>query len=329
MINENNNNNLKLIEVNEEIELLRRKKETTAYILFVFTQLVWTIQGLQLKSFFSLYSSIYDLNSLVFWRHIGVSLTGYLSIKYKNINFKYPSQIQNKKWFYIRNVGIYICIYTWMKSLSIFRLSTCQILSGVNPLLTIIFSIIFLKEKFYKIYGIGIIICFTGSLMIILNERKLEVNSSNNNNDSDKNYFIGILSLIINVNLFALGNVGQKFLCNEKLTPEEQTFYFGFYSIFISCFFCLINAKFGLSNIFYCLYAFINGITFYICNYLTSVSFQNIDISKLQPVTFLSSVLIVLSGTIIFNEKLFFTDILGATMIIGFIIYNGMNRPKQ
>ena len=278
---------MKLIEVNEEIELLKRKKETTAYILFVFTQLVWTIQGLQLKSFFSLYSSIYDLNSLVFWRHIGVSLTGYLSIKYKNINFKYPSQIQNKKWFYIRNVGIYICIYTWMKSLSIFRLSTCQILSGVNPLLTIIFSIIFLKEKFYKIYGIGIIICFTGSLMIILNERKLEVNSSNNTNDSGKNYFIGILSLIINVNLFALGNVGQKFLCNEKLTPEEQTFYFGFYSIFISCFFCLINVKFGLSNIFYCLYAFINGITFYICNYLTSVSFQNIDISKLQPVTFL------------------------------------------
>ena len=329
MINENNNNNLKLIEVNEEIELLKRKKETTAYILFVFTQLVLTIQGLQLKSFFSLYSSIYDLNSLVFWRHIGVSLTGYLSIKYKNINFKYPSQIQNKKWFYIRNVGIYICIYTWMKSLSIFRLSTCQILSGVNPLLTIIFSIIFLKEKFYKIYGIGIIICFTGSLMIILNERKLEVNSSNNTNDSGKNYFIGILSLIINVNLFALGNVGQKFLCNEKLTPEEQTFYFGFYSIFISCFFCLINVKFGLSNIFYCLYAFINGITFYICNYLTSVSFQNIDISKLQPVTFLSSILIVLSGTIIFNEKLFFTDILGATMIIGFIIYNGMNRPKQ
>ena len=329
MINENNNNDLKLIEVNEEIELLKRKKETTAYILFVFTQLVWTIQGLQLKSFFSLYLSIYDLNSLVFWRHIGVSLTGYLSIKYKHINFKYSSQIQNKKWFYIRNVGIYICIYTWMKSLSIFRLSTCQILSGVNPLLTIIFSIIFLKEKFYKIYGIGIIICFTGSLMIILNERKLEVNSSNNINDSGKNYFIGILSLIINVNLFALGNVGQKFLCNEKLTPEEQTFYFGFYSIFISCFFCLINVKFGLSNIFYCLYAFINGITFYICNYLTSVSFQNIDISKLQPVTFLSSILIVLSGTIIFNEKLFFTDILGATMIIGFIIYNGMNRPKQ
>ena len=327
MINENDNNNLKILEVKEEIDQMKKTKETRAYFLFVFTQLVWTIQGLQLKSFFSLYSSIYDLNSLVFWRHIGVSLTAYLFIRYKNINFKYPSQIQYKVWFYIRNVGIYICIYTWMKSLSIFRLSTCQILSGVNPLMTIIFSIIFLKEKFYKIYAIGIIICFTGSVMIILNERKLEVNTNKDNNSAES-IFIGILSLTINVNLFALGNVGQKFLCNEHLTPEEQTFYFGFYSIFISCFFCSINLKFGLSNIFYVLYAFLNGIIFYLCNYLTSVSFQNIDISKLQPVTFLSSILIVLSGTIIFSEKLFFTDILGATMIIGFIIYNGMNRPK-
>ena len=122
-------------------------------------------------------------------------------------------------WFYIRNVGIYVCIFTWMKSLSIFRLSTCQILSGVTPLLTILFSIFFLKEKFYTIYAIGIIICFTGSVMIILNERKLEVKTNNNN--SAESIFIGILSLIINVNLFALGNVGQKFLCNEHLSPEE------------------------------------------------------------------------------------------------------------
>lgn len=329
MLNENDKTNLRLTEVNEEIESLKREKETRAYILFVFTQLIWTVQGLQLKSFFSLYSSIYDLNSLVFWRHIGVSLTAYIFIRYKNINFKYPSQINYKVWFYIRNVGIYVCIYTWMKSLSIFRLSTCQILSGVNPLMTIIFSIFFLKEKFHTIYAIGIIVCFTGSVMIILNERKLEVTSDDLDDTSAKNIFVGILSLAINVNLFALGNVGQKFLCNEHLTPEEQTFYFGFYSIFISCFFSLINLKFGLSNIFYCLYAFLNGIIFYLCNYFTSVSFQNIEISKLQPVTFLSSILIVLSGTIIFSEKLFLTDIIGATMIIGFIIYNGINRPKS
>ena len=69
MINENDN---KIILINEEIEKIKRTKEQRAYFLFVFTQLIWTIQGLQLKSFFSLYSSIYDLNSLVFWRHTGV-----------------------------------------------------------------------------------------------------------------------------------------------------------------------------------------------------------------------------------------------------------------
>jgi drug/metabolite transporter (DMT)-like permease len=88
-----------------------------------------------------------------------------------------------------------------MKSLSIFRLSTCQILSGVNPLMTIIFSIFFLKEKFHAIYGIGIIVCFTGSVMIILNERKLEVTSDDLDDTSAKNIFAGILSLTINVNL--------------------------------------------------------------------------------------------------------------------------------
>ena len=316
----------------DEMLLQRRKNEKFALIVGLIAQLVWAINSIQLKTYKKWFPEAYSNNSLVFWRHIGVSLTGYICIKYKKINFKYPSQIKNKIWFYIRNVGIYICIYTWMKSLSIFRLSTCQILSGVNPLLTIIFSIIFLKEKFYTIYAIGIAICFTGSLMIILNERKLENNQNNSNNininNSSGKMFIGIISMTINVSLFALGNVGQKFLCNEHLTPEEQTFYFGFYSIFISCFFNIINLDFGLSNIFYCLYGFINGITFYLCNYFTSVSFQNIEISKLQPVTFLSSILIVLSGTIIFSEKLFFTDILGAAMIIGFIIYNGMNRPK-
>jgi drug/metabolite transporter (DMT)-like permease len=78
--------------------------------------------------------------------------------------------------------------------------------------MTIIYSIVFLKEKLHTIYIIGIMICFTGAVIIILNERKIEVNVKNDNS-SAQNIFIGILSIIINVNLFALGNVGQKFLC--------------------------------------------------------------------------------------------------------------------
>ena len=73
----------------------------------------------------------------------------------------------------------------------------------------------------------------------------------------------------------------------------------------------------------------LNGFIFYLCNYFNSVSFKlTSQVSKLQPVNYLSTVLIVISSAIVFKEKLYFTDILGATMIIGFIIYNGMNPPK-
>jgi len=321
------NYELKVSEAKEETKSLLSRKEFHSYILFVINQLIWGFQGLQLKSFFYFFSKDYDINSFAFYRHLGLCIAGYLSIRYKNITLKFPWQIQYRIWFYIRNIGIYICIRTWMASLEIFRLSTCQILGGLGPLLTILFSVVFLKEKFYLVYVYGIGICFVGSAMIILNERKSEENTDKN---SSLNFiFLGSIYLTINVTLFSLGLVGQKFLCKEKLSPEEQTFYFGFYTILIAGFFCILNLDFKLSNILYCLYSLLNGIVFYICNFLNSVSFQNIEISKLQPVSYLSTVLVVIASAVVFKENLYFTDIIGALMIIGFIIYNGMYPPKS
>ena len=321
------NYELKVSEVKEETKSLLSRKELHSYILFVINQFIWGFQGLQLKSFFYFFPKDYDINSFAFYRHLGLCIAGYISIRYKNITLKFPWQIQYRIWFYIRNIGIYICIRTWMASLEIFRLSTCQILGGLGPLLTILFSVVFLKEKFYLVYVYGIGICFVGSAMIILNERKSE--ESTDKNSSLNFIFLGSIYLTINVTLFSLGLVGQKFLCKEKLSPEEQTFYFGFYTVLIAGFFCILNLDFKLSNILYCLYSLLNGIIFYICNFLNSVSFQNIEISKLQPVSYLSTVLVIIASAVVFKENLYFTDIIGALMIIGFIIYNGMYPPKS
>ena len=327
MINENASYNLKIAQINEEKEELKRKKEIHAYILYVVNQFIWAIQGLQLKSFYSFFAKDYDINTFSFYRHLGLSIAGYLSIYYKKIDMKYPWQINHRIWFYIRNIGIYICIRTWMDSLGIFRLSTCQILGGLGPLLTIIFSVIFLKEKFHAVYAYGIGICFIGSTMIILNERKSETTTEKD--ASLNNIFLGSIYLTINVTLFSLGLVGQKFLCEENLSPEEQTFYFGFYTVLIAGTFNIFNFDFKLRNILYCLYSLLNGFIFYICNFLNSVSFQNIEISKLQPVSYLSTILVIIASAVIFKENIYFTDILGALMIIGFIIYNGMYPPKS
>ena len=325
--NENRDYNLKIEEVKEEIEATKSTKELHSYILYVINQFIWTIQGLQLKSYFYFFPNDFDTNTFVFYSHLALCIAGYFSIRYKNITMKYPWQIKYRIWFYIRNIGIYLCNVTWMASLENFRLSTCQILGGLYPLLTIIFSIIFLKEKFHTVYAYGIAICFIGSTMIILNERKSE--DSSDKNSSLNSLFLGFFYVFFHVILYSLGLVGQKFLCEEKLSPEEQTFYYGFYSFIIGGIFCILKFDFKWSNILYCLYSLSNGFVFYICNFLNSVSFQNIEISKLQPASYLSTVFVIISSAVIYKENLYFTDIIGALMIIGFIIYNGMYPPKS
>ena len=325
---------LKSDQLNDEMRQLKRKNEQYAYLLCIITQFIWAIQGIQLKSYHILYPSIYNINTFVFWRNVCVVTIGYFVCKKRNLKIISINEVKYKYWFYIRNIGIYFAISVWMIALSLLRLSTCQIIAGICPLLTIIISILILGDKFYLRYFYGMIICFVGSCIIILNERKpnLNINENDNNiknSDKDNNIFIGIICLIINVTLIAFGTVAQKKMCIEKISPEVQTLYFGIFPLVLSFIACFFNLNFGLSNLIYCFYCMSNGILFYLANYLTSLSFKYIEVSKLMPVSYLNLVIVFFFGSFIFHEKIFFSDIIGASMIVGFIIYNGMNPPKS
>ena len=56
------------------------------------------------------------------------------------------------------------------------RASTAIIIENVHPLFVLILSYFILKERFYLRYAYGIIICFLGALIMILNESKVKVN---------------------------------------------------------------------------------------------------------------------------------------------------------
>jgi drug/metabolite transporter (DMT)-like permease len=333
---------LKSDQLNDELRIIKRKNEQFAYIICIITQFLWALQGIQLKTYHIWYPEIYNINTFVFWRNIIVSSLGYFMCIQKNIKIKKINEIKFIYWFYVRNIGIYIAISVWMAALTYLRLSTCQIFAGICPLLTIIISIIILGDKFYSRYLYGMIICFIGSSIIILNERNPEVivnnsedilnentNINNINDEKIKNIFLGIICLLSNVTVIAFGNVAQKKMCIEKLTPEVQTFYFGLFPLIISFFCCLFNFNFGFSNLKYCFYCMSNGIIFYAANYLTSVSFKYIEISKLMPVTYLNLVIVFFFGSFLFHEKIFFSDVIGASLIVGFIVYNGMYPPRS
>ena len=81
------------------------------------------------------------------------------------------------------------------------RITTCQIISTLNPIVLIYFGVIFLNEKYYSRYIIGVIMGIIGSCIIVLNENKVakqeskKNENSNDNNSSNSYVLIGLFSI--------------------------------------------------------------------------------------------------------------------------------------
>ena len=111
-------------------------------------------------------------------------------------------------------------------------------------------------------------------------------------------------------------------MANEKMPPDVQNFYLGFYNVLPGLIMCIYQGHFALGHIKYVLSCMSNGFLFYLANYCTSVCYKYIDISKFIPVTYLNIVFTFLLSVFILGEPLFFTDLVGAILIIGFQFWN-------
>ena len=107
-----------------------------------------------------------------------------------------------------------------------------------------------------------------------------------------------------------------------------QNLYLGIYNGFPAFFFCILDGHFGLSNFKYVLYCMSNGIVFYLANYFTVIALKYIELSKFQPVTYLSFVFTFIIAATVLGEAIYFTDIVGAFFILAFQFYN-MKFPPQ
>ena len=164
-----------------------------------------------------------------------------------------------------------------------------------------------------------------GSSIIILNDRKPQSKTQILND----NVFIGILLGIGNISLVSLSCVGQKALTKEGMNIDLQNFYFGVYNTVPAFIFSVFYREFTLSNFKYILYVSSNGLIFYSANYLNTLSFKYIAISKLQPISYLCIVFTFILCAIILREPVFFSDIIGAAIIISFQYYNFTNPPGR
>ena len=310
--------NSKNFPLNSEKYALQQKNEKFAYLLGIFTQFVWSVNGLQLKSIEPKFPEYYSLNSIMLWRTIPVVIIAYNICKYKNIPITPHSKIKHLTWFFIRNFGNYFFVLLNIKVLSYFRLSTSRVFLSCQPLIIIFLSIFILSEKFYIRYLIGIIICLIGSSIIALNDKKPQ----SKNTILNDNIFEGLIFAILLLITASLNSIGQKIMSKDGMDPSVQNFYLGIYNGLPGLIVCIYQKHFGIKSLKYILYDVSNGLVFYCGHYFTGVCFKYIAISKFIPVTYLVVVFTFLLSIIVLREPLFFTDVLGAVLIIGFQFYN-------
>lgn len=313
-------------ELTQEQLLEKRKKERFGYILGIISQFVWALNSIQIKTYEPWFPGVFSNNSLLLWRSIPIWILGYYFCYKKNVRIVPVSEIKYKFWFFLRSFGNYIGVYLWVRMFSYLRVSTGQVITNCFPVVVIFLSIIILHETFYWRYITGVVICLIGSGLIVLNEnkagtKKLVVND---------NIFAGIMFSLAHLLFEGLSCLGQKIMVKEKLSADLQNYYLGMYNTLPALFFCIIERHFGFTSIIYIVYAMSNGVClFYLANYLQTVSLENLSAAKFMPVTYMCIVFIFILGFVLLHETVYFTDVVGAGMIIGFQAYNYYYPPGR
>jgi len=310
--------------LNTEQLIKKRKDERFAYIIQIITQLLWALNGVQMKTFRIYFPEIYSDNTVLFWRMFIVAVVGFFICKYRNVHIQRHSEIKHLNWFLMRNGTAYIFIISWIKMYSYFRVSTITVIGGITPLIIILLSVFILRDKFYMRYIYGVALCFIGSAIIILNDRKPQTKAQ----ILDDNILMGIFYGVINMTFVSLSIIGQKVVTKDGMDIDLQNFYFGVYNCVPAFIFGIFYGEFTF-NIKYAIYVSSNGLIFYLANYLNTTSFKYIAISKLQPLSYLCIVFTFILSFILLGELIFFSDIIGAAIIISFQYYNFINPPGR
>ena len=305
--------------LNDEMLAERRKKERYAFFIGIFAQFVWAINSIQLKTYKKWFPDHFSNNSLAFWRSAPIWGLGYYFAWKKNIKILPIKEIKHQFWFWSRSLGNYLTIVLWISMLQYFRVSTCQCIAGCYPVVVLYLSIWILKESFYIRYLAGIFFCLLGTSIIVLNEKKPKNSPQESQNT---NIFLGCLFGCLHLFFNSLSNFGQKILCKQHINGDLQNYYLGMYNTLPALLMMIIEWHSGLTNIYYVLYGISNGFVFYTANYFTTVALDNIAISKFIPITYMCTVFIFIMGFLFLNEKVYFTDVLGSVMILGFQLYN-------
>ena len=243
-------------------------------------------------------------------------------LRFNEIKFKLP--------FLIRTNFNFFAVSLYTISIWYLRVSTVQIISSLNPIIVTYLSIIILKERFYKRYIIGIIVCLLGSLIIINNEKKEshevkvtkeEIDSEIKKGEFTSGMIKGILCCFGSTLINCAVDISNKVLAKNKIPITTQLLYLGIFTLSYSFIYILITQRFKYC-IPYVLFSFLQGTLFYIANTTFNFGIQRIDLSKAAPIAYTKVVFVLMLGGVLLGEQVYFSDFIGAGLIISYMLYN-------
>ena len=306
------------------------RREKLGFFYCVLAQFVWTSNSVYLKFITQYYHEKFKNKTFLFPRGLCIIIIAYiLGNKFDGKIFKLSElSPQIKKCILIRANVSFIGMCLWLIAIYYLRITTCQIISTLNPIILIYFGVIFLKEKYYSRYTIGVFTGIIGSCIIVLNENKVakeEKEKTKNNNSS--HVLIGLISMSGNILLSGVIGVVNKIMADQKISLFTQLFYFGIFHSSYSFLWMFLTRDFDYTLLYFIMCSF-HAFLFVLGNYFNYIGLKMIDLSKNAIVQYTKIVFVFILGTLLLGEKIFFSDILGSIIIVSFMIYHYLNPIK-
>ena len=305
------------------------KMEKAGIFYCLLAQLLWTTNSVYLKFLTQYFKGLFKNKTYLFARGLMVTFLSYCLGKYKTGKIYKLSELspQMFKLILLRGNTNYFKLAIWVVATKYLRVSTCQILNCLAPIIVIFFSIIFLDEKFYSRYIFGIIFGIIGSSIIVLNEKNATKTKIEKEDSGFSEILIGVLSVFCSIIFGAIENISNKKLTNNKIPVSTQLFYVGFINSVYSFLWMLFSLDFDYT-LMYFIMSMLHAVLFFMGNYFFNKGIQRIDLGKSSLIQYSKVVFVFVLSVIFLGQKIFFADIIGSVIIVSFMIYHIMNPVK-
>ena len=306
---------------------ISKKDDFAGIVLSLITQFVWTINSICLKKFITKYSHIFKNKTYLFPRGLSTILISLILGRIQDgkiYSFDFFNSTVKKCILAKANLSFFAMCF-WTVAVSYLRITTCQVISSLSPILIITFSVFFLKEQFHSRYVIGIICGIVGSVIIILDEKKIKENENKESNM--KEYVLGVISIVLNIVLQSFNNITNKYMA-PRVSIYAQMLYLGIFHCVYSLLWMTFTWDFDYT-VEYFFEGALQSVLFFLGNFFYNWSLSKISMSKYSIIQYSKFVMAFILGWGVLEEEVLMNDMIGTTIIGGFMIYNVMFPIKH